>query len=103
MDVVRRAFGQQAYRCRKCHHRFYGPKDDASTSSETPGSSKRKPLSIPSVRNSHRRKRRIRRLITIGIFALVFMLFLIFLRLITREGDSGPDSMIVKPSISLAS
>jgi hypothetical protein len=77
-DVLKRLRGNDAFRCRDCRKRFYGPMSFASNSKWEV----LKPRIHRSVRNMSARTRRrlVRRLIAGGIFTVAFVLFWLFLR-----------------------
>jgi len=82
-DGLHRAFGRDAYRCRKCRQRFFLPRSAQITTHATRKSDRSgkagKRLDF------RRRKRLIRRLITIAVFVVMFGMFVLFLRHITED------------------
>jgi hypothetical protein len=82
-DTLQSVLGRKPYRCRKCRHRFY--------SSETPPpaveGAKRsgRPQLDPLHEAKRRRKRILRGLIAIAIFAAMFLIFLMILSYLTSD------------------
>jgi len=82
-DWFHRALGQNAYRCRKCQLRFFLPRARRTIAN----------LNEKSERNEKsskrleflRRKRLIRRLITIAVFVVMFSVFGLFLLHISKD------------------
>ena len=102
-DKLHRAIGREAVRCRACRHRFYVSK--SGTAVELPkaqSSRKRKSHKL----SSSARRRRTRKIVTASIFALAFIIFLVFLRYITADRNisnqppTGPVSLMEAPVIS---
>ena len=92
--------GHEAFRCRKCRHRFYAsdPESPGTEPQAKPRSSKRRKH-----RDPWTRRRIFRRLVWIGIFAVAFLIFLFFLRFIVSEktsSDSAAGSLIPARSVS---
>ena len=93
MDVFYRTRGQEAYRCRKCRHRFYDVRSAvAKNAASTPSGDKTKSRqSSRSGRSSfwrvssRQRKRIWQRVTLLAIFAAAFLIFWFFLRYITTE------------------
>lgn len=85
MDRIQSLRGQTAYRCRQCRYRFYAA---ASADAVTSRSSMR-PRKLLS---SRRRKRVVRSLIALIIFAFSFYIFWMFLRYETTEKPAAPSS-----------
>lgn len=89
-DPFQRLIGREAIRCRKCRLRFYVfrnstlAKELAARNGERAGSS---PIS-----RGQRRRRIVKCLIVIAVFALAFGLFWLFLRYITTEHVPSEDS-----------
>jgi len=82
-DAMRHALGRQAYRCRHCRLRFYLPRfAPAATDTKAESAEGRKTAKRPDFR---KRKRLIRRLITIAVFVVMFSMFGLFLRHITED------------------
>lgn len=92
MDGVRRVLGHEAFRCRKCRHRFYA------SNSATPDSVPQPSKSRSSKRRRHRdpgfRARLWRRMVWITVFTVAFFVFLYFLRFIISE-RAAPDELPV--------
>jgi hypothetical protein len=82
-DTLQNVLGRKPYRCRKCRHRFY--------SSEAPPpaveGSKRsgRPQLDPRDEAKRRRKRLLRGLIAVAIFAVMFLIFLMILNYLTSD------------------
>lgn len=92
-DFLQRARSREAFRCRKCRQRFFA---SISTESVVPV-----PEHAVQSKHTHRpaklissraKKRLIKRLIMISIFAVAFILFLFFLRYLTTERMPASDS-----------
>jgi uncharacterized membrane protein YvbJ len=89
-DAIHQPFGQEAFRCRRCRHRFY-----ASASAETIAAVQ----AHQSTRKHHQnnlmsaraRKRLVRRAVVITIFLLAFLIFWFFLQYLTKEPSSPQD------------
>jgi preprotein translocase subunit SecG len=81
------------FRCRSCRKRFYA---SDSTESGQRQVDKSKHTHRPAKFMSDRSKKRlIRRLVVISIFALAFIVFWLFLRYLTTEKSSSQDSRAV--------
>jgi len=95
-DVFHRVLGREAFRCRKCRHRFFAS-DSPESNPERAVQSKQThgPTKLMSTRAKNRL---VRRVIVILIFAVAFVIFWYFLRYLTREpsppGDSGATSSL---------
>jgi ribosomal protein L37AE/L43A len=89
-DVLHRAFGRDAYRCRKCRLRFYSPRYAQITTHAT----KKSDRSGKAAKrlDFRRRKRLIRRLITIAVFVVMFAMFGLFLRHIMEDHPPANNS-----------
>jgi hypothetical protein len=102
MDVFHRMCGQEAYRCRKCRHRFYGAKSAAleMAAAHQSGHSHRWSLWQAS---SQGRRRLLRQALFLSIFVVAFIIFWCFLRYITTERppseDTPPASFLVVRSV----
>jgi len=96
-DLFQRMLGREPYRCRKCRLRFY--------SSETPSSDvEGAKHHTPTNRSNReltkvRRRRLLRALIAIAIFAAMFVVFLILLKYLTADKASQKDSRTVRPTV----
>jgi hypothetical protein len=87
--VFHRAFGQKAYRCRKCKQRFFSSEDLALPEGH-PKRGRTPAKSAKSMTALQRKKRRQRIIITIAVFAAMFFFFWLFLRFLMMERkDSG--------------
>jgi hypothetical protein len=89
-DFFQRVHGREPFRCRKCRLRFFAS-DSPGSGSEPVAQSGRnhRPTKLLSSRT---KKRLIRRLVVISIFAVAFILFLFFLRYLTTERMPSSDS-----------
>jgi len=89
-DIFHRFRGRDTYRCRNCRMRFYA------SESAQPGpkqADQSKPTHRhPKLISTRKKKRLIRRLIVISIFALAFIMFWFFLRYLTTEKSPAQDS-----------
>jgi hypothetical protein len=96
-DGLHRALGRNAYRCRKCRQRFFLPSfKQIATHTRKQSERSRKAARRLDFR---KRKRLIRRLITIAVFIVMFSLFGLFLQHLTVDhppaqhaDDSGSSS-----------
>jgi hypothetical protein len=97
-DVFQWVRGRETFRCRTCRQRFF-----ASDSTE-PG-----PQQVVQSNHSHRpaklmstrsKKRLVRRLVVISIFAVAFIVFWLFLRYLTTEKSSSQDSGAVSSHLT---
>jgi len=95
-DAFYRLRGQEPFRCRNCQRRFFA----APTPVEKQRSAKERERSHGSKLHlsTRRRKRFIRLLIVISIFAAAFILFLFFLRYLTTERQPESDSGTASPA-----
>jgi hypothetical protein len=94
-DIFQRVRGREAFRCRKCRLRFFA---SASTQPDPLQAGLPKHAHRPAKLMSYRSKKRlIRRLTVIAIFAVAFMLFWFFLRHITTEQMPPSDSGAIGP------
>jgi hypothetical protein len=75
--------GRQAYRCRTCRQRFYYSAFGG-VSRPSPGDSGQKRRGVKVV-DFRRRKRMMRRIVTVLVFAAMFSLFGLFLRHISQD------------------
>jgi len=92
-DTFQRIRGRQPFRCRECRRRFFASKASASgTVRAVRSESSRRPRKLI---GTQARKRLVRRLILISVFAVAFGLFLLFLRYFTSERDNSIDSGMV--------
>jgi hypothetical protein len=82
-DTWQSMFGRKPYRCRKCRHRFY--------SSETPppaaeGTKRSGRAQLDPIHEAKRRRKRLLRgLIAVAIFAAMFLIFLMILSYLTSD------------------
>jgi preprotein translocase subunit SecG len=96
-DALQRVIGRMAFRCRKCRLRFY--------SSFNTGRSKQMGVQSSGARRSKSlialgtNKRLKRRLVTVAIFAVAFLLFWIFMRYFTADRSPTQDSSTVRSSL----
>jgi preprotein translocase subunit SecG len=89
-DVFHRVRGRETFRCRNCRKRFYA---SGSTESGLQQGDQSKHTHRPAKLMSTRSKKRlIRRLVVISIFALAFIVFWFFLRYLTTEKSPSQDS-----------
>jgi hypothetical protein len=92
-DTFQRLRGREAFRCRKCRQRFFA---SSSTVPVLPASGQpvqSKHTRRPARRiSTHTKKRLIKRLVMLSIFAVAFILFLFFLRYLTTERMPASDS-----------
>jgi hypothetical protein len=98
IDVLQRVLGRKAFRCRTCRKRFFALPSSPLTL---------KPAEKPSRGHQSRRilttraRNRLKRTITLAaIFALAFVLFLIFLRFIMADKDHNYSSESVGAHLS---
>lgn len=88
--MFQRVRGREAFRCRKCRQRFFASVSAESGPERTAQSSRApRPTKLMSTRS---KKRLVRRLIVILIFAVAFVIFWYFLRYLTSERIPAPDS-----------
>jgi hypothetical protein len=88
-DGLQHVLGRQAYRCRGCRRRFYSSAF-AQPSLHSPGASQRKHSGVKVV-DFRRRKRIVRRIITVAVFVVMFSLFGLFLHHVSQ--DHPPQSI----------
>ena len=97
-DVFQRVRGREPFRCRKCRLRFF------SSQSSTPGSER-----VVQSSHSHRssrlmstrtKKRLVRQLVVIAIFAVALVIFLFFLRYLTTEPSPSQNSGAVSSHLT---
>jgi len=89
-DFIQRVRGREAFRCRKCRQRFF-----ASTGIEPapkPASQSKKTSRPRKLISERSKKRLVRRLVVITIFAAAFIMFWFFLRYLTTERMPASDS-----------
>ncbi len=84
-DTFQSIFGRMPYRCRKCRHRFYSSGTPAVA--EGPKGSRKAHL-VTREELKSKRRRLLRGLIAIAIFAVMFVIFLMILKYLTT--DTGP-------------
>jgi hypothetical protein len=84
MDVIYHMRGQEAYRCRTCRQRFYGPKSAALGMEKS-----HRPKKFLHAPQSHKRFERRERLpyqiMFVALFAVAFLIFWLFLRYIASR------------------
>jgi len=82
-DLFQRIRGRQAYRCRKCRHRFYAAKSSlpATERLHASGLGGRAGIRL----GSRTRKLLVRRIIIVAIFAAMFAIFCAFLSYLTSD------------------
>jgi len=92
-DWLHRALGREAYRCRKCRLRFFRLRSTqiAGHSKKTPSFSSKGEKRL----DFRRRKRLIRRIITVAVFVVMFSMFGLFLIHVSVDHpppvqDAGP-------------
>jgi len=98
-DVFHSPLGQQAYRCRSCHARFYAPKPaepPAAASASTSDTSQKRHH-----KSKSRSKSRRRHLVEAGVFALMMIIFIFCLLFITRQRTSGEGSNSISGSFNV--
>jgi hypothetical protein len=89
-DIFQRVRGREAFRCRSCRIRFFASQSSESVLKQAIQS---KHTHHPKkLMTSRAKKRLVKRLIVISIFAVALVLFLIFLRYLTKEPISPPES-----------
>ncbi len=88
-DTFQGLLGRQAYRCRQCRRRFYGPR-----TADLAGSMRRHSVRYRIRRqlDVRYRKQLIRKLIAAGVFVLMLVVFWIFLRYIIAYRPPTDDS-----------
>jgi hypothetical protein len=97
-DFLQRVRGREAFRCRKCRLRFFAsPSSDSGSKPTEQSTDIRRPNKLMSTRS---KKRLVRRLIAVVIFAAAFALFWFFLRYLTTERMPTTDSGAVNSSLS---
>ena len=97
-DVFHRVRGRETFRCRSCRKRFYASNSTESGAQQVDKSKHaHRPAKLMSTRS---KKRLIRRLIVITIFAVAFLLFLLFLRYLTSEKSPSQDSGAVSSPLA---
>ena len=97
-DVFHRVRGRETFRCRSCWKRFYAS-DSTESGLENVDKSKHthRPAKLMSTRS---KKRLVRRLVVISIFAVAFLLFWFFLRYLTTEKNPSQDSGAVSYTLT---
>lgn len=103
MDWLHRIAGRVPCRCRKCGHRFFAseisvPREaDAGSveSSRVVRTSRNRPVSR--FKGPAGRRRLLRRVITVAIFAIMFVIFWLFLRYLTTERPHSAESSGLAP------
>ena len=89
-DGLYSALGREAYRCRKCRRRFFLPRV-TEIAGHIKGQSNRGNKDAKHL-NFRKRKRLVRRLITIAVFVVMFSLFGLFLRRLTEDHQAPSSS-----------
>ncbi len=92
-DALQRIRGRQPYRCRKCRYRFYASLLAEINGRIGPSNSTHRGASLTRARN---RRRLVRRLITIAIFTVMFIIFWLYLRYITTDRLPPDNSKVVR-------
>ena len=82
-DTFKRALGLEPLRCRRCGHRFFTSLTTDAVP-ESPPASKRRSRPKKLIR-TRTKKRLVRQLVVISIFALAFVVFWLFLRYLTTD------------------
>ncbi len=89
-DVLHRAFGRDAYRCRKCRLRFFLPRyAQIATHAKKKSNRSGKAAKLLDFRQ---RKRLTRRLIAIAVFVVMFAMFGLFLQHIMEDHPPANNS-----------
>jgi predicted RNA-binding Zn-ribbon protein involved in translation (DUF1610 family) len=97
-DVFHRVRGREAFRCRNCRQHFYASKPSESGSQQMVSS--KHSLLPTKIMSTRKKKRMVRRLVMISIFAVAFLLFWLFLRYLTSEKGTSQDSGVVSPRLT---
>jgi len=96
MDALRRIGGRVPYRCRKCRHRFFSSEvlvlSDAELAHSAKAGQRSKAHRSARKKGPRSRTRLVRGLITVAIFAAMFLIFWIFLRYLTSERERVQNS-----------
>jgi hypothetical protein len=89
-DVFHSIRGREAYRCRKCRHRFYGAKP---TGQGAPGSHRSSHFDSRSLwrGGTQQRRRLFRKLLFFAVFAVAFAIFWMVLRFISTDRMPSED------------
>jgi len=95
-DAFQSLFGRMPYRCRKCRRRFYSSQTLPATSDGKKVS--RRPHLDPRDEIKSKRKRLLRGLIAIAIFAAMFIIFLMILNYLTSEKGPPKEVGELRPS-----
>jgi len=97
-DFLQRIRGREGYRCRKCRFRFFAsPSSELDPVPVHQSTHTSRPKILISTRA---RKRLVKRLVVISIFAVAFIVFWFFLRYITTERMPGSDSSVMTFSLT---
>jgi multidrug efflux pump subunit AcrB len=97
-NVFQRIRGREAFRCRACRKRFFAsPSTDPGPQQAIQAKQTHRHAKLISTRS---RKRLVRRLVVISIFALAFIAFLLFLRYLTTEKSPSQDSGAVSSHLT---
>jgi hypothetical protein len=93
-------FGRKPYRCRKCRHRFYSSETPppAAEGSKRSGRAQLDPLHEA----KRRRKRLLRGLIAIAIFAAMFLIFLMILNYLTSDKGAPKEIGEIQPLATIS-
>jgi preprotein translocase subunit SecG len=89
-DIFQRVRGRQAFRCRKCRRRFFAPLSPQSGLDQ--GFQSKHSTRPKKLFSTRRKKNLVRALAVLSIFAMAFVIFLLFLRYLTTERAPDPDS-----------
>lgn len=92
LDIFESKLGREAYRCRKCRHRFYANLEPGAASGAKRTTSKSK----HEVRRGTRRVRPW--MVETAIFVIMLLLFYVFLRYLTREPATS-EGLILPESV----
>lgn len=97
-DVFQRLRGREPFRCRKCRLRFFASQSSLAVDERVvPSTHTRRPQKLMSTRS---KRRLIRWIIVVTIFAVAFIIFLFFLRYLTTERSPSQDSGAVSSRIT---
>lgn len=87
-DILPRLRGREAFRCRKCRHRFF-----ALPSTQIPVNNPDQPsrkIKHDKLSKQRQRRRLFRRIVTVVVVVVTFSLFGLFLHYITADHPSKP-------------
>jgi len=100
-DFFQRVRGREAFRCRTCRLRFFASQSTKSGPEQVVQSKHiHRPQKLMSTRS---KKRFVRRLVVILIFAVAFVIFLFFLRYLITERMPASDSGAVSSPLTCSS